>query len=71
MHKSVCRRFECATVLVFDRMKSYRPTHLKTHVDFKQYFVPDGASVKPPENPQCVADDIEAKWERAGHVGQI
>jgi hypothetical protein len=71
MHNSVYQRFGYDTVLVFDRMKSYRPVNLQTHVDFKQYFVPGAAGIGPAQDPQCVADDIEARWKRAGYVGQV
>ncbi|WP_130225059.1 hypothetical protein [Bradyrhizobium sp. Leo121] len=39
---------------------------MRVHVDFKRYF--DGSAAQP---PQCVADDIEQKWENAGHVGRL
>jgi hypothetical protein len=66
MHKSVYRRFEAASVLLHDRMAAYRPDNMRVHVDFKHYF--DGSPV---QLPQCVADDIEKKWEDAGHVGRL
>jgi hypothetical protein len=63
MHKSVYRRFEGDPVLLFDRIAAYRPDNLEKHCDFKQYFGPDATGNPVPE-PQCVADDIEAKWEK-------
>jgi hypothetical protein len=71
MHRSVYLRFQGDPVLVFDRMQSYRPTNLQTHVDFKQYFGAGAANAKPVQNPQCVADDIEARWTQADYVGRI
>jgi hypothetical protein len=50
-------------VLLFDRIGPYRPVNLDKHIDFKQYFGPD-ATGKPAPEPECVADDIEAKWEK-------
>jgi hypothetical protein len=70
MHKSVYRRFEGDPVLLFDRIAQYRPVNLDKHIDFKQYFGPD-ATGKPAPEPQCVADDIEAKWEKAGCPGRL
>jgi Uncharacterized alpha/beta hydrolase domain (DUF2235) len=71
MHKSVYRRFETGLVLKFNRMDLYRPINLQSHVDFKQYFGPSAASAAPANNPQCKADDIEAKWEKARFVGRL
>lgn len=64
MHKSVYRRFAAGPVVLHDRFDAYRPTPLKKHVDFVQYFDPNVADPKPanPETSQ-VADDIEYKWE--------
>jgi hypothetical protein len=70
MHKSVYRRFAGDPVLLFDRTGQYRPANLAQHIDFKQYFGPD-ATGKPAEKPRCVADDIEAKWEKAGYPGRL
>ena len=70
MHKSVYRRFEGNPVLLFDRIAQYRPANLDQQIDFKQYFGPD-ATGKPAPEPQCVADDIEAKWEKAGCPGRL
>jgi hypothetical protein len=64
MHKSFYRRFEGDPVLLFDRIAAYRPDNLEKHCDFKQYFGPDATGNPVPE-PQRVADDIEAKWEKA------
>jgi hypothetical protein len=69
MHKSVYRRFECGPVLLFSEMGQYRPTNMKGHVDFKQYFGSDATGKAAPK-PQCVADDIEAKWVKAGYPGR-
>jgi hypothetical protein len=66
MHKSVYRRFEAGSVLLYDRMAAYRPDNMRVHVDFKHYF--DGSAA---QLPQCVADDIEQKWENAGYVGRL
>ena len=71
MHRSVYRRFDTSSVMVFDEMKAYRPTNLQTHVDFEQYFGLNSASARPAQNPQCLADDIEAKWAQAGYVGRL
>jgi hypothetical protein len=70
MHKSVYRRFEGRPVLIFHRIGPYRPVNIAQHVDFKQYFG-DGATAQSAQNPQCVADDIEAKWEAACFRGRI
>jgi hypothetical protein len=51
---------------LFNRIAQYRPSNLGKHIDFKQYFGSDAAEAKPAQNPQCVADDIEAKWEKDG-----
>ena len=56
MHKSVYRRFEAASVLLYDRMAAYRPDNMRVHVDFKHYFNGSAAQL-----PQCVDDDIEQK----------
>lgn len=66
MHKSAYRRFEAGSVLLYDRMAVYRPDNMRVHVDFKHYF--DGRRA---QLPQCVADDIEQKWENAGYVGRL
>jgi hypothetical protein len=71
MHKSVYQRFEAGPVLVFNKIALYRPVNLRTHVDFKQYFNPAATSAGPAQNPQCQADDIEAKWAKAGYPGRI
>jgi hypothetical protein len=71
MHKSVYPRFAGNPVLLFGRTAPYRPSNLRNHIDFKQYFGPDAAVAKPAQNPQCVADDIEAKWEKAGCPGRL
>jgi Uncharacterized alpha/beta hydrolase domain (DUF2235) len=69
MHKSVYRRFAAGPVVLFDKLGDYRPTPMKNHVDFVQYFDPkiDDPQPADPETTQ-VADDIEYKWEqkRAG-----
>ncbi|MDT4740354.1 hypothetical protein [Bradyrhizobium sp. WYCCWR 12699] len=66
IHKSVYRHFEAGPVLVYDRMSSYRPDNMRVHVDFRHYF--DQSAV---QAPQCVADDLELKWEKAGYVGRL
>jgi hypothetical protein len=65
MHKSVYRRFAAGPVVLFDRLGAYRPTQMKNHVDFVQYFDPKISDPQPadPETSQ-VADDIEYKWEQ-------
>lgn len=65
MHKSVYRRFAAGPVVLFDRIGPYRPSPMRSHVDFVQYFDPNATDPKPvdPETSQ-VADDIEYKWER-------
>ncbi|MDD1573494.1 MULTISPECIES: hypothetical protein [Bradyrhizobium] len=50
-HKSVYRRFEAASVLLYDRMAADRPDNMRVHVDFKHYFDDSAAQL-----PQCVAD---------------
>jgi Uncharacterized alpha/beta hydrolase domain (DUF2235) len=70
MHKSVYRRFASDPVLLFDRIAPYRPDNLAAHIDFKQYFGHD-ATGQPALKPRCVADDIEAKWEKAGYPGRL
>lgn len=66
MHKSAYRRFETASVLVYDRFATYRPDNMRVHVDFRHYF-----DQSPPQAPQCVADDIELKWKNGGYVGRL
>ena len=70
MHKAVYRRFGADPVLLFDRMAPYRPPNMEKHVDFKQYYGPD-ATNRPAGDPQCLADDIEMKWEKAGYPGRL
>jgi hypothetical protein len=71
MHKSVYERFAALAVLIFNQTGLYRPTNLRTHVDFAPYFV--GGSNGPGPNPPktCIADYIEAKWIAAGCPGRI
>ena len=64
--KSVYRRFEAGPVLLYDRMDNYRPDNMRVHVDFIQYF-----GLGPPHTPQCIADDIEQKWNNADCVGRL
>ena len=59
MHQSVYKRFEAGEVLIYDRLRAYRPSNLKCHVDFSHYYTPNNGE---PPQPQCVADDIELKW---------
>lgn len=51
--------------MLFDKLGAYRPTPMKSHVDFVQDFDPKINDPLPadPETSQ-VADDIEYKWER-------
>lgn len=46
MRKSVHRRFEAASVLLYDRMAAYRPDNMRVQVDFKHYF--DGNAAQLP-----------------------
>ncbi|SHN73546.1 DUF2235 domain-containing protein [Bradyrhizobium erythrophlei] len=71
MHKSVYERFTNGPVLIFNQIGLYRPTNLRTHVDFAPYF--GGGSNRPGPNPPktCIADDIEAKWIAASCPGRI
>ena len=66
MHKSVYRRFDAASVLLYDRMATYRPDNMRVHVDFRHYF--DQSAAQP---AQCVADDIELRWAQANYVGRL
>jgi hypothetical protein len=66
MHKSVYQRFEAGPVLVYDRMTEYRPDNMRVHVDFKHYF-----GLGPKQDPQCLADDLELRWENAGYAGRL
>ena len=66
MHKSVYERFGGKTVLVYDRIADYRPANMQVHIDFQHYFNGGIGS-----SPQCRADDIEAKWEKAGYPGRL
>jgi hypothetical protein len=71
MHTSVYRRLAGDPVLLFDRIAPYRPVNLARHIDFKQYYDSDAGEAKPAQDPQCVADDIEMKWEKAGYPGRL
>lgn len=71
MHKSVYLRFKHGAVLLFDKIGQYRPQNMRTHVDFEQYYDPNNANPQPASNPECVADDIEMKWEKAGWPGKL
>jgi hypothetical protein len=66
MHKSVYRRFEVASVLLYDRMAAYRPDNMRVHVDFTHYF-----DQSEPQAPQCIADDIELRWKNGGYTGRL
>ncbi|WP_141340074.1 hypothetical protein [Bradyrhizobium sp. USDA 3458] len=66
MHKSVYRRFETGSALLYDRMAAYRPDNMRVHVDFKHYFDASAAQL-----PQCVVDDIEQKWDNARYVWRL
>jgi hypothetical protein len=66
IHKSVYERFSGGNVLLYDQTRDYRPDNMRVHVDFKHYF--DGGSAG---EPQCRADNIELKWERAGYPGRL
>jgi Uncharacterized alpha/beta hydrolase domain (DUF2235) len=65
MHKSVYRRFAAGPVVLFDATNKYRPTNMNEHVDFVQYYDPNVKDPKPADPAQCLADDIEGKWEKA------
>jgi len=66
MHKSVYQRFAGGPVLVYDAFGDYRPDNMRVHADFLHYF---GATT--PAAPQCMADDIELRWEKAGYPGRL
>ncbi|MCP1913421.1 hypothetical protein J2R96_005901 [Bradyrhizobium elkanii] len=66
MHKSVYERFRGETVLLYDHIGDYRPDNMRVHVDFKHYFGEACAG-----EPQCRADNIELKWEKAGYPGRL
>ena len=66
MHKSVYGRFAAASVLLYDRLAAYRPGNMGVHVDFKPYF-----DQSKPQDPLCLADDIELKWKNAGYTGRL
>jgi hypothetical protein len=68
MHKSVYARFAAPAVLIFDQMGLYRPSNLRTHVDFAPYF---NSSSNGSRSTTCIADDIEGKWIAAGCPGRI
>lgn len=69
MHKSVYRRFKQGAVLLFDQLGEYRPQNMRRHIDFEHYYdANDGGSS---HDPECVADDIEMKWEKAGCPGKL
>ena len=38
IHRSVYRRFDLREVQIYDRLGPYRPSTLRTHVDFAQYY---------------------------------
>ena len=61
MHKAVYARFEAKEVVLYDIIASYRPDNLKCHVDFAHYY---DETLLRPADLQCVADDIEARWEK-------
>ncbi len=61
MHKSVYARFEARNVVQYDVMAPYRPSNLKNHVDFLHYY---DTTKTAPAQPQVIADDVEAKWQR-------
>jgi Uncharacterized alpha/beta hydrolase domain (DUF2235) len=65
MHKSVYRRFEAGPVVLFDATGKYRPANMNEHVDFIQYYDPNLKDPQPANPAQCLADDIEARWEKA------
>jgi hypothetical protein len=65
MHKSVYRRYATGPVVLFDATGPYRPVNMNEHVDFVQYYDPRNPDPKPANPAQCLAEDIEEKWERA------
>ncbi len=65
IHKSVYQRFAAKSVLLFDHMSSYRPKNMCEHVDFVQYFDPNNNDPKPADPTQCLASDVEARWDKA------
>lgn len=66
MHRSVYERFAAGPVLLYDRFENYRPDNMRVHVDFRHFFGPG-----PSRTPDCVADNIEDKWEKAGCTGRL
>jgi hypothetical protein len=50
---------------VFDHMRQYRPNNMCEHLDFVQYFDPNNTDPKPADPTQCMASDVEARWEKA------
>jgi uncharacterized protein (DUF2235 family) len=40
IHSSVYKRFDLPEVQVYDRLKPYRPSVLRNHVDFERYYEP-------------------------------
>jgi hypothetical protein len=71
VHKSVYARFKQDAVLLFDRMARYRPLTMRPHIDFEQFYDTTNTNPQPSQNPQCVADNIELKWETAGWPGRL
>ncbi|UYO55178.1 DUF2235 domain-containing protein [Rhodopseudomonas palustris] len=69
MHRSVYRRFTCGPVVLFDHRGPYLPPNVAVHVDFRDCFRPQGG--QPAQTPACMADDIEAKWAKAGFPGKL
>jgi hypothetical protein len=65
MHKSVYRRYAAGPVVLFDTTGKYRPANMSEHVDFVQYYDSNNRDPKPADPAQTMADDIEAKWEKA------
>jgi hypothetical protein len=61
MHRSVYRRFDLKEVLLYDHLGPYRPTTLKTHVDFVRYYV-QGAPF-PADSMQHATTDAEEPGE--------
>lgn len=64
IHKSAYQRFAAKGVPRFDRIGLYRPQNLSGHVDFFQYFDPNNSNPQPADTAQCIAADVEGRWEK-------
>jgi hypothetical protein len=64
LHKSVYRRYAGGKVVLLDHKGEYRPRNMSNHVDLTQYYDPSNSNPQAPKDPACIADNIEAKWEK-------